>query len=362
MTKVSPRTDKFQPETPGESKYGRPRRPAASFAVPQNLPSEVQSALRAYVPSGVGSEVWLEIGEFVLSLLHRTLPETVGEARRQVMVLSRYAGSRLQAGVPLTSDVMFTSEEVETQIATWRERGGLSTFGPNVSPNTLGTYASVLRRLGPLIYPNGGWRVAGEQVSRTQLRMPYTDEEVDLILRATASHPNATKREVISLAVHFILGTGATPQETRRAVGSDIRIDNSGVVVARFCANSGEVEIPVAEPHVSAVLQGAEAAADGPLLDIASGANALARLLNTDFGAGVPPIQSSRLRTTWFVRRVRAGVSIKTLPAYARLTSSTFLIDVARYLPDPRPAEDSAALVRDPANPSTGLGGASWTE
>ena len=176
--------------------------------------------------------------------------------------------------------------------------------------------------------------------SQKGIRRGYTDDEVGRMVRAVQNMPEGDKKRLAWGTLVMGLGFGPTVAEAQLFSGRDILSSTEGVFAA--LGDYHDRLVPVVETWVESLLELAATYPDEPFIRITSGRNAYANAIRSvELGRNVPAISPQRLRTTWMVDRMRAGVDARVLRDLAGLKSLSFLIDMTGFLPDP---DEAAAL------------------
>jgi hypothetical protein len=322
--------------TPGRGR-GSHRRPP--LPVPESLadvPAEVAEYAARFTPTSMALSRWLELRFAVLLLLAMAGIEKVNEARKFLFIMGAYLDAVAGPGVVVPDGERLrrwcTYELVETQIAAWTSEGtvGASRWGTR----SMGTVASLARWAARMVNPRGGWPAPPERHSRNYLRPPYTDDEVAMIMVALRELPDTERALNLRVTVAACLGAGARPGEILRAEGHQIHQREDGRVIFSLPSPDGVIDLPVPLRFAMILLHRARAAGDtGRLLTISTRENSLSELLATNLGSDVPRLSARRLRTTWMVDRIRAGLQPYELKTWSRNATAGFLADVLAYCP-----------------------------
>lgn len=331
----------------------RPIEPAEARAVLSNNVSEdVLNEVLAYEPTSIPAEQWAGLRAFCLGLLPYLTPVSAEAFRKQMQALLKFLTWAQRYGYPLDVDVLFTKDMVES----WRDiaHKEVARGESTMTGRTVGDYVWRLHGIGPLLNPDGGWparRSDLEGRSSAHLRGPYTDEELALFDDAIATMRPGASRDRAQAFMTMGLGFGPQPGEYRVLRTSHIRVIDGLVWVAVPGERSRLV--PVAEPHGDELLRMRAIDPDAPMANIAKGKNALMRAArSTRLGAKVPTLSPQRLRTTWMVDRLRAGVDPRLMFEWSGLNSMENLPDLVSYLPPPDESASLTAMFSNPRRPS----------
>jgi integrase len=290
------------------------------------------------------------VRETVLALMPLTAPPSVEAFHKQMSPLIQFAMWTYESGFPMGATEMMTPERVET----WREvehqriAKGQSAY----SKASINDYVSRLRMMGPLINPGAGWspkagRVKGG-VSSKGLRDPYSSKDLLRLRKELLTMPGGQRKEQAAAIWAMGLGFGPQPGEMAAMTGAMVTSDADGVWV-QVPGNHAR-RVPVAEPYAGELIAMALAAGDGKLLVIpAKHKNALGETCRTIMlGRKSAVLSPMRLRITWMLDRLHAGVDPRMVSSWAGLTSLTSVMELMRLLPEPDVTSQAALMRKDP--------------
>ena len=308
---------------------------------PVDLDEVIERALD-YRPYRLTDHVWEEIRPLFLDCLAALNPPSVMSFYRDARGLMPFLTWAQLQGFPLTRESVFHLELVETW-ATWQQLEVKAGRGGRLTKGSVSDYKTLLRRLGPVLNEAGGWPVKASRVpggSQKGIRRGYSDHEVGLMVRAVQVMPEGDKRRLAWGTLVMGLGFGPAVSEAQVFTGRDVVTTSEGVFAA--LGEYRERLVPVVDVWVEPLLALVAVYPTEPFIRVTAGRNAYANAIRSvDLGRDVPAISPQRLRTTWMVDRMRAGVDPRVLRDLAGLKSLTFLIDMTEYLPDP---DETAAL------------------
>jgi hypothetical protein len=178
------------------------------------------------------------------------------------------------------------------------------------------------------------------------MKPPYTGKETAGLLALAAAQPTRLRAANVTALLLAGLGAGLDGTELHQARGSSVTADDGDVLV--HVAGSRPRTVPVLARYAGPLLAAAErVGADGWLLGGRDGnrpnrVGFLTASVTTDLD--VPRISTGRLRATWLLGVLRAGVRVDVLCAAAGLADPRMLGDLFSYLPALPTAELRAAL------------------
>ncbi|WP_157544914.1 hypothetical protein [Nocardioides halotolerans] len=227
---------------------------------------------------------------------------------------------------------------------------------PGSSAKSRADRRSRLRRLADQHHPEQA-PAPHVEIARPTVRPPYTDREVQALLRTAWNQPSAERTRKAALCIGLGLGAGLDSSDFRGLRRHHIQVtpDSSRPLVtvtvaetaARTAATTAARFVPVRVEYVELVLRGLEGLGSDQLLlgrveerrNLA--ANALADVVVL---GGCPRIEQSRLRATWLATLLMQPVRLDLLMTAAGLRTARTLPDLIPYLPPPTQEETGLAL------------------
>jgi integrase len=302
-------------------------------------PEDVERLL-AYTPVSISPQAWEQVREAVLEVLVRTAPASSESARKALQPLIHFTTWAFANGYGGAVEGFYTAELVET----WREVAARQAARGAGSLTTASVvdYVSRLRQMGPKATPGAGWPpVAGDLPAgaKRHLREPYSDTDVAAWVNGLLTAPNTQRRKNAEAFVALGFGAGLFPRELPLITPEMVVTDSSGVWVEIPGAHARRV--PLAAPWAQLAIRcAARTAPSEPLAVVPAGKNGLANAMSalrlSVNGARLAP---QRMRTTWLVHRLRAGVDARLLMDWAGLTSLNAMVDLLTFLPPADPGE-----------------------
>lgn len=294
--------------------------------------------MAAYRPHDIDPSRWAELAPVVADWVQRTPLRGLRRTRRLLYAATHLAAWAAAEHIPVRADTALRDTTIERFCAV-AERDG------RYSRSTRATIRSELRFLAVAV----GSRDVVERpplLRRGKVKPPYSDAEVTAYWQLVANQSRIGIRRQLEGMLAAGLGAGCGPIELRQLHGPDITTSTSGGVVVTVAGGTPRRTVCL-DRYAKQLLAAAAAAGDGLLIGVrADRHNVTSRLLGRiEGGADLPPIEATRLRTTWMATHLRFGTRLDVLMAAAGLTTPTSIVDVARHLP-PVPDVDAVDQLR----------------
>ncbi|MCI0156821.1 hypothetical protein KNO15_08940 [Leifsonia shinshuensis] len=267
------------------------------------LPLEAREAMTTYKPRR-DTETWPRIAEFVRDACSLAAPQTAYSAKLLVTITTAFVTwAVVERGLPLQTDVIF-SRQVINVYATEENRGR--------SEGTRRNYRSMLLRISQVLLPTEQG-ASMTPLSRKGIAHPYGPKEMEEFRSWALGQKTQAKRRKAMLMLILCAGAALRPVEIIDVAAEDVLIDDLGVFInVRGGTNPRSVPLLAEwEDWCIALLEDADQ--DVPLWgppNRSDGGNLLSSF--TQYTIGKHP-RGDRLRSTWIVGRLQAGVPIKEL-------------------------------------------------
>jgi integrase len=273
-----------------------------------------------------------EAAQFVRSVALTLEPQTSYPVARLTLVLGRYIEwARVTRGLPYSERLLFEPQVIDIFI-----RDQLAS--KKLAKSSIASYRSILVRASEVFLPRAELvRPRGMRASHTLA--PYTSDEVHaLMVWARGQNTRLKKAKAIALT-SLGLGCGLHAGEILTMRRGSI-VDTGASLVLNVAGGS-----PRRVPMLHRFQDGfREVLADRDAEDFVFGArqrginpNAVSEFVSTSGYRIVKP-NTYRMRSTWVVGRLRAGVDLPTLLSAAGLDRLEKLGDYLPFLPHPTDA------------------------
>lgn len=314
--------------------------------VTKSLDADAAQVLLEYRPQAIPTHVWESIQALTMHIAVRIRPATPDNLRKQMYALAHFLQWAHAMGLAGSVEECLTAENVETwRVVAFAEAKSNSAA---LSTKSVADYVARLRRLGPKVNPDGGWPPARSDIDggvKQGAREPYSDEELQLWFQAAHSAPHDRRKFMAEAFFALGLGVGLSPGEYRLVTASCVHTTPTGLEVHVPGAKARVV--PVAAPWQPLLrLCCSRVEPDERVLQLTSGKNALQEASTAlRLFAHRRTLSPDRLRTTWMVQRLRAGVDPRVLQTWAGLETLNRLPDLVSFLPAPDLEQAHASLL-----------------
>ena len=306
--------------------------PAVSSSINYCMNSEVADYIARWQPVSVSGQ---EAG-FARQVVSTAAPATRARANALLWAAARLAGFAVPLGLEAVPQVLLHPSVIERFAA----------HGPGLSPAGRRTVRTNLRFLARRVVP--ALAPADAPLPRQRAKAPYSPAQIDGFLALAAAQPTTARRMRAGALVCLGAGAGLAGAELRTVRGTDIA-RRPGGVVARAGGCRPRV-VPVLARYHTPLL--AAAAFAGTAL-ITGGTNPARQNITTGLirslsgGTGLPPLEVSRLRSTW-LHECAQLLGLATFMHAAGITCSQRLGDLIAALDPGGEAEAVALLTGSP--------------
>lgn len=322
------------------------------------------------ISSGFGTEIdayipadnppgWRRVAAEVRATVAAALPFTPYPAGELMGVLAKLALFADAEGQPLQAGLWLTREYIERFVLV-----GCASVGEATRAN----YRSKLLRLREAV--NGGDCMTGKpaRLSGSSASHPYTGAEQAALWAQACGQPNAELRDGMTVLLALGLGCGLDSSEIIPLRGGDIRTTRDDRQAPREAdsaptANNGTGPVVTAvrgrrsrlvvcrRPWEQILAHQAARLADPNGYIFRPGASKRAGNIVTNFisrthpAPGTPHLKTTRLRSTWLVSLIEAGLPLHVIVTAGGLTSLHALSRLMPYVQRVAPGE-AAQLLR----------------
>ena len=297
----------------------------------------VSDAIARFDPARVSTAQWARIGPVVRAAVEQAEPASVYSARTLLSITTQLALWADTRGQPLDPAGLFHPEVIDRFVT---EGCG------HLKPGTRLNYRRHLRDVGAAVLGPGVYPPRPLPLYRPDPLRPYSAQEVTALVAWTGGLPTERFRDNAMGVVALGLGAGLSAQEMSRLVGSDVTGDAEGVDVGVIGSRARQV--PVVERWASEIRTRAAEVGSRPFLfpeRTGISRHQLPNFLERCPTGDAPQLNTVRLRNTWVVAHLSAGVHIHAIAEAAGVAPQ----QIVKYLPyaeHPGPVEARRQLRR----------------
>lgn len=287
--------------------------------------TDVEGAINKYEPRAAARE-WPIIGNFVRDAVRDCHQRTAYSARELLIVGSKHTAWCESVGYPLERDIVFRREIIAEFINTACE---------DVTVSTRGNYRSKLFRMSEHLLSPHLRHSRVPPVRRDDPARPYTPGEVSA-LRSWALGQNTSYRRANAWSLLALgLGAGLSAAELSYVTAGHIVTDAHGVLV--LVEGPRARQVPVLQEWESPLLQAVtDAGMPSQFLFRADRTKTHRHLVSNFVDKTIPSAvraSSQRMRATWLVTHMVAGVRADVLLRAAGVESLESLTRYLAYMP-----------------------------
>jgi hypothetical protein len=287
------------------------------------LPPELQHIADRFAPQGAMAACWPRLAPVVTEALTRSNIRGVDSFRKYLTHLGYFLAWAESEGlsVELESVVRAHTDEYA--------RTGMA----GSSEKSRSDRRARLRLIADQINP-GQAPDRGVPVSRPSIKPPYTDREMNQIIRVARTQPSSSQSRKLSLCVGVGAGAGLDSPDLRHLRGRDVR-DRKSAGITITTTGTRPREVTVLRSYESLVRHGLTGIGSDDLLvgKKETRRNIAARVIGEAVVMGeCPRIEQSRLRSTWLASLLTEPVPLAIVLSAAGLQTARTIGDLLPYL------------------------------
>lgn len=344
----------YTPEVPGPhhldaSSHTRNRAPRARVEAvvsprsagkqPRQLTEEEHQTLAAYSPKVIPAHRWALVRDYTLTAVAHAGAYSAGHVRKDLHKVARYIDwAHNTMGRALEHEDVFDHDLIAyyaihaladyTQASRATTRSTLFWFADHLVPPT--SRVMTIQRMG-----------------RAQVSRPYSEAEITRMMRWATEQPTPYKRHACWTTLVFGLGAGLRTRELDQLRREDVVADEHGVLV-HVRGGSNPRIVPMLADWEQHALVVAECVAPGAFIFKPERDGSRVKDIGFTLGHSVAKpdfaVNMQRMRTTWQVRLLNAGVPVQVLAAAAGLTGVTGIERLFEFL-DPVPEAEAREAI-----------------
>jgi integrase len=242
----------------------------------------------AYIGRWRPSSVSAEGAAFARDVVAKTVPEGRDRAKSLLWAAGKLADYAVPLGLEAVPEVLLHPSSVER----------FTRCAPGLSPAARRTLRTNLRFIGRRVVPQ--FYPADLPLPRERAKKPYSAAEIGGFLALADAQPTEERRMRATGLICLGAGAGLIRGDLRDVRGTDVSCRSGGVLVQVRGPRARAV--PVLARYQDRLLAAAESAGSAP---VCGGTETGRRNITTplvrslDGGAGLPRLDTSRLRATW---------------------------------------------------------------
>ncbi|WP_411706729.1 tyrosine-type recombinase/integrase [Corynebacterium sp. LaCa54] len=285
--------------------------------------ADYEAIIANYTPHAVRSEPWSHVADFTRECV-RALNITPDNTSRDALRNTLNCVSKLAAWVWVSYGVVTVETVFHPDII---GNYFLAGDGAKLSPSTAGTQRSLLCRVAEAI--NDDWNPDYQHpIAYEPTLEPYDSYACDRLWDWAESQPTAARRRNFTTVLALTLGAGLRAGEICTLRGKDVRVDGDGVLLfPHGYRGAGPREVPLLKSHIELIQPVIMATRPEDYLfrpgrdnENVSQLSAYLRRVTPSSSPDMVP-DARRLRNTWIIDRIAAGVPTDVLCAAAGLKS-----------------------------------------
>ena len=280
----------------------------------------------SYVPKALRPEDWEPIASFTRDLAHDLHPKDDRRAVEVMRTLSQVVSWAHRDGLPLDRERIFTPDVIDRYIAVG---------AAHLSEPSRATRRADLRRFSRSLTRKAPWEPEPPRMRGGYSIVPYTDDEVARLLEVSRQQRTPVQARRLQALLALGLGVGAYPNEAWALTTHDVFVDQ-GYVCVRIPGEHART-VPVTAPHDEVINQIVATDPGSTILGFVAprwDRSRLSHLLQrAELPADCPPLRTHRLRATWALAHLRAGVPLNDIMQLAGVSSWKMLGYLAPFAP-----------------------------
>lgn len=270
----------------------------------------VSDLIDLYQPDSMDPALWVVIEPIAKEWVWRAAASDLRLAPRMLTALTRHLAWCHGQGLDLVAEVVLHVDTIEQCAAE-----GLV----GMAPGSVSTYRSMLRTIGEAVLGPEACPTRQRLISKSDPEQPYSDEEVADLLGAVRGLTTPHRRDNALVIMSCGLGAGLANSDLCGLVGGDV--DDSGPVVAiNITFGPRQRRVPVRVEWENEIVRRAREVGDLPMFHPGRAkprVKDIPNFLDRLSFPYLPRLGLQRLRVTWIVRQLEAGVPPHVVAASA---------------------------------------------
>ena len=274
-----------------------------------------RAAVFNYVPYAIPDDEWAPVADFTRESVLLVHPRSERQAIEAMRTVSQFVVWAHREGYPLDRDRMFIPDAVERYIAV---------AATHLAVSSRATRRSDLRRFSRQITTKAPWAPDPPQLRQRRTLVPFTPDEIARLWEIANNQSTKIRRRRFTGYLALGLGAGLHPHEMWKANVGDLETVHDFLCV-RVTESRHPRVVPITAPNDEVLTGFLTEPADAPILAYRprkwDRSPFHEMLRKADVPPGCPTITPARLRATWMVAHLSAGIAMGGLMQIAGFTS-----------------------------------------
>lgn len=275
-------------------------------------------AINAWHPEKKRAAFWRQHAEFIRAAAAKVASDSPLSGQNQVLALEAFVRWAVESHVSLDPEVLFHPDTVERYALHGMRH--LSQTSRTTRRSVIGKIAAANTRRAP-------WSPPPKKMGRHATPVPYTERDVELLLRAGREQPFPRRQRSVLGMIYLCAGAGVSPSDVVRVRGVDV-VEDDGYVRVRVGGKHPRI-VTVRDQFAAPLLELARDAGDTWLLGANVDPDGKSPLEVHLHGIRkphwMPKLSSHRLRYTWMVAVLDDGIPFADFMDAAGLTTASQL-------------------------------------
>lgn len=324
---TTPSTDRGAPRRPSAAAAKRLARQVREHArEPGSLPTELESYLTTYVPSGIDEETWAAVRDAHAAVMRKSRVDRLPTFRNRCSEAAAYLAWRFTQGRSLVITDAFSFAAIDEYYA----RGCRS-----LSPASRNDRRSRLRSIAQAANPGTAAPPRAPTEGHQPVKPPYSPRDEANIKRVAFTQRRDTPRQRLCAVVGLCMGAGLSANELRTLHVEHISdLGDEGIVVT--VPGARKRRVVVRYEYEELVRLGVARRSTGSLVigkDVNRHNIVSSIVEKCEIFGDVPRIEAGRMRSTWLAWLVARAVPVQVILTAAGLQSARTLAELLPHLP-----------------------------
>lgn len=291
----------------------------------------VSDRIDGFRPAGMPDRVWLEVGPLAKEWVRETGATEVDRVKRQLTAVAGLLQWAYEGGLDLRPELVLHVETIEQFVVEGRA---------DLTNGSRGTYRSELRAVGEKVLGPASCPARQTLIGKSEPEAPYSEYDFADLLAGIRGLTTPHRRENALVLVSCGAGAGMANADITGATGADVERGDLGVAINITWGPNPRRVVVLAEWE-DEVWSRAQQVGDRPLFHPGRtrvGKKDIPNFLDRLNFPTLPRLTTQRLRVTWIVHQLSAGVPVHVVAAAAGVGPGQ-IARYFRFMPDIEQAE-----------------------